>query len=136
MFDRYKLRNWIYLLLRGRETIAEHRQISNYISQSGGFVEIEGEIKADTIKSVTINRGILTLDKKHTLFSNCVLIYNDSFPKWIQDHGEPDFSSDQYFFKPRITDIEAPYVLYKFKNEKYFYIIKNRDTLKFELGEF
>ena len=35
MLDRYKIRDWIYLLLRGRETIAEHRQISNYTSQSG-----------------------------------------------------------------------------------------------------
>jgi hypothetical protein len=101
-----------------------------------GFVEIESEINTDTIKSVTINRGILTLNKKYTLFSNCFLIYNDSFPKWIQDHGEPDFSFDEYVFKPSITDIDAPYVLYKFKNEKYFYLIKNNDTLKFELGEY
>jgi hypothetical protein len=101
-----------------------------------GFVEFEGEIKADTIKSVTINRGILTLDKKHTLFSNCILIYNDSFPKWIKDHGKPDYSFDEYVFRPRITDIEAPYILYKHKNEDFFYVIKNGDTLKFKLGDF
>jgi hypothetical protein len=101
-----------------------------------GFIEVESEIKSDTITSVTINRGILTLNKKHTLFSNCFLIYNDSFPKWIQDHGAPDYSFDEYIFKPRITDIETPYVLYKFKDEKYFYIIKNNDTLRFELGDF
>ena len=35
MFDIYKIRDWIYILLRGRETVAEHRQISNYTSQSG-----------------------------------------------------------------------------------------------------
>lgn len=101
-----------------------------------GFIEFKSEIQTDTIKSISINRGILTLDKKHTLFSNCILIYKDSFPKWIEDHGKPDFSFDEYVFKPRITDIDAPYVLYKFKNEKYFYIIKKNDTLKFELGEY
>ena len=105
-------------------------------SKLEGFIELKSEIKADTIKSTSINRGILTLNKEYYLHGNSILIYNDSFPKWIQDHGEPDFSSDQYFFKPRITDIEAPYVLYKNKNEKYFYIIKNNDTLKFELGEY
>jgi hypothetical protein len=101
-----------------------------------GFVEVQSEIKSDTIKSVTINRGILTLDKKYTLFSNCFLIYKDSFPKWIEDHGAPDFSFDEYIFEPSITDIDPPYVLYKFKDEKYFYVVKNNDTLKFELGDF
>ncbi|MBE9577419.1 hypothetical protein [Flavobacterium proteolyticum] len=101
-----------------------------------GFIKVEDEITADTIESVTINRGILTLNKKYTLFSNCFLIYKDSFPKWIEDYGEPDIKSDDYFFEPFITDIKPPYVIYKFKNEKYFYIIKNNDTLKFELGDF
>lgn len=101
-----------------------------------GFVEVQSEIKSDTIKSVTINRGILTLDKKYTLFSNCFLIYKDSFPKWIEDYGEPDIKSTDYVFNPYITDIKTPYVLYKFKDEKYFYIVKNNDTLKFELGDF
>ena len=35
MFVGYKTRNWIFLLLRGRETIAERRKTSNYTSQSG-----------------------------------------------------------------------------------------------------
>ena len=35
MFDGYKTRNWIYLLLPGRETTTEHRKISNYTSQNG-----------------------------------------------------------------------------------------------------
>ena len=35
MLDRYKIRDWIYILLRGRETIAEHCQINNYTSKSG-----------------------------------------------------------------------------------------------------
>ena len=36
MLDGYKIRDWKYLLLRSRETIAEHRKISYYASQSGG----------------------------------------------------------------------------------------------------
>lgn len=101
-----------------------------------GFIVLKSEIKEDTIKSISINRGILTLNKEYYLHGNSILIYKDSFPKWIQDHGEPDFSFNKYIFKPFITDIEAPYVLYKNKNEEYFYVIKNNDTLKFELGEY
>jgi hypothetical protein len=101
-----------------------------------GFIEIENQIKPDTINSITINRGILTLDKKYTLLSNSFLIYQDSFPNWIKDHNNPDFKSKDYIFKPFITDIEPPYILYKYKKEKYFYIVKNNDTLRFELGKF
>ena len=79
---------------------------------------------------------ILTLNKTHYLHGNSFLVYKDSFPKWIEDHGEPDFSFDEYIFEPSITDIDPPYVLYKFKDEKYFYVVKNNDTLKFELGDF
>lgn len=105
--------------------------------KKGGFIEYKSEIKSDTIKLMTIDRGVLTLNKKHYLSSsNCLFIYKDSFPKWIQDHNKPDFSFDEYVFIPRITDIDPPYILYKFKNEKYFYIIKNNDTLKFELDDF
>jgi hypothetical protein len=49
-----------------------------------GFIEIENQIKPDTINSITINRGILRLDKKYTLLSNSFLIYQDSFPNWIK----------------------------------------------------
>ncbi|MBC7749529.1 MAG: hypothetical protein H7Z76_13310 [Methylotenera sp.] len=100
------------------------------------FIEFKSEIKADTIKSISTNRGILTLNKEHYLHGNSILIYKDTFPKWIKDHGKPDFSFDEYAFKPFITDIDAPYVLYKFKNEKYFFVIKNNDTLKFRLDNF
>lgn len=100
-----------------------------------GFIETRHEIPAETITSMTINREILTLNKKHSLFSNSFLIYKDSFPKWIQDKNRPDISLDEYIFKPFITDIDVPYVLYKNKGEEFFYIIKNKDTLKFELGE-
>ncbi len=101
-----------------------------------GFIEVQSEIKSKKIKTVTINRGILTLNKTHYLHGNSFLVYKDSFPKWIEDHGEPDFSFDEYIFEPSITDIDPPYVLYKFKDEKYFYVVKNNDTLKFELGDF
>jgi hypothetical protein len=39
-------------------------------TQLKGFIEIENQIKPDTINSITINRGILRLDKKYTLLSN------------------------------------------------------------------
>ncbi len=35
MFDNYKLRNLLYLLLRGLEIIVELRQISNHNLQRG-----------------------------------------------------------------------------------------------------
>lgn len=101
-----------------------------------GFIEIKDEIKKETITSVTINRGILSLNENYRLFSNCSLVYKDSFPNWIQDHDKPDFSVNEYVFEPFITDIDAPYLLYKNKNEDFFYVIKNNDTLKFKLGNF
>lgn len=39
MVDKYKLRNWIYLLARGMEAIVEVRQISNHNLQNGKGVE-------------------------------------------------------------------------------------------------
>ena len=36
MLNGYKIRDWIYLLLRSLETIAEHRRICYYTSQSRG----------------------------------------------------------------------------------------------------
>ena len=40
---------------------------------------------------------------------------------------------EEYKFEPHITDIAIPYVLFKRKNENYFFVIKEKDTLKFKL---
>lgn len=85
-----------------------------------------------------MDRSILTL--KNSNFSYDVydwspLIYSNTFPNWIEDHHAPDgtFGGQKYKFEPRISDIDVPYVLFKRKNENYFFIIKHSDTLKFGL---
>lgn len=64
------------------------------------------------------------------------LIYDRTFPSWIQDHNKPDYSFNKYVFKPSISDIDVPYIMIKKKNKCYFDIVKNKDTLKFTIAEY
>ncbi len=94
-------------------------------------------IAYDTITKINVNRGILTMKsfrfREYNVHSWCELIYKDSFPKWIDDRHSPDFSIKKYKFVPQISDIYAPYVIFKQKDENFFYVIKNSDTLKFKI---
>ena len=101
------------------------------------FIKKNTFIDFDTIKQLKMNRGVLTMRslrfKRYEVYSWCKLIYKDSFPAWIKDNDKPDFSFEEYKFEPHITDIAIPYVLFKRKNENYFFVIKEKDTLKFKL---
>lgn len=99
-------------------------------------IQIKNEIKKTLINKFEINRGIVKLNNKFYFYSNCSLVNKKNIPNWIIDKNSPDVSFKEYEFHPCITDIDIPYELFKFKNDKYFYILKNKDTLKFELNEF
>lgn len=103
--------------------------LSNYMTK-------ETVIKNDTITQSKADRGILTmknLNGKYVVYEWCPLVYKDTFPAWIEDKHQPDFSIKEYKFEPCISDIDVPYVLFKRKDENYFFIIKNTDTLKFRI---
>lgn len=100
------------------------------------FIKIQDEINSAKITKFEMNRGDITLNNNYTLLSNSYLIYENNFPKWIKDHNNPEFKSDDYLFKPYISDIDVPYILFKKKNEDVFYVVKYGDTLKFKLGDF
>lgn len=102
------------------------------------FITSKTVANYDSIKRVKIDRGILIMENfnftgDYVVYSYCPLIYTDTFPSWITDKRKPEFSISEYKFKPKISDIEVPYVLFKNRNEDYFYIIKNKDTLKFRI---
>jgi hypothetical protein len=106
--------------------------------ESSKFITDETIINFDSIKRVKIDRGIMTMKNfsfrgDYDVYSDCPLIYDVAFPTWIKDMGKPDFSVTEYKFEPKISDIEAPYVVFKKRNEVYFYVIKNTDTLKFKI---
>jgi hypothetical protein len=102
------------------------------------FITKEMKIESDTIRKLELNRGILTLKSFRNnihLYSWCPLEYKNNFPSWIEDKHEPDFSLGKYIFEPCISDIDLPYEIYKKANENYFFIVKNKDTLKFKIVE-
>lgn len=102
------------------------------------FISKKMKIERDTIRVIELNRGILKLKSFRNnihLYSWCPLVYKNAFPSWIEDKDAPDFSFDKYVFKPYISDIDLPYEIYKKANENYFYIYKNKDTLKFKIVE-
>jgi hypothetical protein len=102
------------------------------------FITKEMKIESDTIRKLELNRGILTMRSFRNyihMYSWCPLVYKNSFPSWIEDKHEPDFSFDKYIFEPCISDIDLPYEIYKKANENYFFIVKNQDTLKFKIVE-
>jgi hypothetical protein len=99
------------------------------------ILQCNDEIKADTITEIIMNRGgicMKNLENKYCTDSWCSLVYKDTFPNWIEDHNKPDYSFTKYTFTPQISDIDVPYVIIKKRNECFFTIIKNGDTLKFE----
>ncbi|MCU0384270.1 MAG: hypothetical protein MUF68_09425 [Cyclobacteriaceae bacterium] len=96
----------------------------------------ETELYGIEIYSESVNRGIVSFNDTYYLFSNSALVFNDTFPSWIKDRDKADFSFKKYKFEPTITDIDVPFRLLKYKNEDFFYVIKNSDTLKFRIGEF
>lgn len=100
------------------------------------FINKAMKIETDTIRKIELNRGILKMMSfRNTIYMHswCSLEYKYSFPSWIEDKHKPDFSFKNYVFKPCISDIELPYEIFKNDNENYFYIIKNKDTLKFKI---
>lgn len=102
------------------------------------FITKEMKIESDTIIKLELNRGILTMQSFRNnihLYSWYPLEYKKTFPSWIEDKHEPDFSYGKYIFQPCISDIDLPYVIYKKANENYFFILKNKDTLKFKIVE-
>lgn len=99
-------------------------------------IKFKDEIKKTTITEFQINRGIIKLNNEFHFYSNCSLINKKIIPKWIMDEHSPDASLKKYEFHPQLSDIEVPYDLIKYKNENVFYILKNSDTLQFELKEF
>ena len=101
------------------------------------MVDSKTVIDFDTVTKENLNRGILTLKSsklnEYNLNSDCELIYKDTFPSWIEDYHGPDYSTKKYHFRPQISDIQLPYIIYKRKDDNYIQIIKNSDTLKFKL---
>ena len=104
---------------------------------NSNFIEKSSFINSDTIKNLKLNRGNLTMRsirfREYNVYSWCPLIYKDIFPTWIEDQNKPDFSFNEYKFEPNISDIDVPFVIFKRKNENYFFIIKQKDTLKFKI---
>lgn len=91
------------------------------------FVVKNTTIDSGFIRRIEINRGILTMKNfagDFYVYSWCPVIYNKSKPNLIKNRE-----------KLQISDIEAPYKIFKTKNENFFSIIKNADTLKFEIVE-
>lgn len=104
---------------------------------NSNFIEKRTFINFDTIKKIKLNRGTLNMKsvkfREYDVYSWCSLIYKDTFPTWIKEQNKPDFSFNEYKFEPTISDIDVPYVIFKRKNENYFFIIKQKDTLQFKI---
>lgn len=105
---------------------------------TANFIKYETSITNYNIKETVMDRSILTLKNpncSYDVYEWSPLIYNKTFPNWIEDHHAPDgtFGGQKYKFEPRISDIDVPYVVFKRKNENYFFIIKQKDTLKFKI---
>jgi hypothetical protein len=99
------------------------------------FVKFETIIYNDTIKKIELDRGILKLNNYY-LGGSSQLIYKDTFPKWIKDFNSPEFSFSDYKFKPSISDIEPPYIIFKNQNDSILNVIKYKDSLKFKIQNF
>jgi len=75
------------------------------------------------------------------------VIINDSFvipggnklvsakPSWLVDENPPIVEFPGYKFTPRIIDIDPPFQILKEKETFEFIVIKNNDTLTFELTD-
>lgn len=89
---------------------------------------------SDTISMFRIDRGVAFLNEKYILFCWSPLICDSTYPKWIKRRHPPilDLSNSEY--NPTIEDIPVPYKLIKEKGSNYFTVIKNSDSLKFELN--
>ena len=62
---------------------------------------------------------------------NDIYLFDSSCPL-ISEYSSSDFESmDELYFAFQLV----PYVLFKNKNEDFFYVIKEQDTLKFKLLE-
>ena len=125
----------MYKIINCILTIVLFLLISCRKEDNSDFIECNTEILRDSIYKSSLNRGTLAFRGKisYSLYGSCSLIYNDTFPDWIQDYSKPDYSFNEYVFRPKISDIDVPYLLFKKKNECYFYVVKNNDTLKFKL---
>ncbi|WP_430401191.1 hypothetical protein [Flavobacterium sp.] len=91
------------------------------------FIENNTTIDSGFVRRVEKNRGILTLKNfagDYYVYSWCPLIQNKSLPSWIKEKEVRE-----------ISDIDAPYKIFKMKNENFFSIIKNADTLKFKIED-
>ncbi len=103
------------------------------------FIDCKDVLVSETIRKVKVERGILSVSNfrvGYSLSSWCPLVYKDTFPSWIEGRYASDFSIKGDKFEPTIMYIEVPYVLYKKANDCYFYLVKNRDTLKFKIVDF
>ena len=95
-------------------------------------INFNTEIKTDTIRSYSINRGIALLNNRNYIGFNS-LIFDKEFPSWIKDRSGATYRPDNYVFHPSLSDIKIPYVLFKRKDEAYFNVIKYNDTLQFKI---
>lgn len=87
------------------------------------FIVSEMVIENEHVRRVESNRGILTLKNfagDYHVRSLCPMV-NSSSHFYI------------YNKKADISNVEAPYVIFKSKNENFFYIVKDADTLKFQI---
>lgn len=82
------------------------------------------------------NRGSSILNEEFIIFSYCPLDFEDNYPEWIKRRDEPIFSLKNSKNIPTLYDIRVPYRLIKHKNEDFFYVIKNNDSLKFQMIDY
>lgn len=105
-------------------------------NNNSNFINHKTLISNDTIKITSIDRGIITMKslyREYLVHSWCPLVYKGTFPNWIKDNRKPIYSFNNYIFKPDISNIDYPYIIFKKENENYFYVIKNQDTLSFSI---
>ena len=95
-------------------------------------INFNTEIKTDTIRSYSINRGIVLLNNRYYIGYNS-LNFDKEFPSWIKDRNCVS-RPDNFVFSPNLSDIKLPYVLFKRKDEAYFNVIKYNDTLQFKIS--
>lgn len=95
------------------------------------MVNKETEIEV-LVEEIEINRGVTTINNEFVIFLASMLD-SEKKPYWLESRiksiRKPKNTENLFY----LSDITPPYHLLKKKNENILTVIKNRDTLRFEL---
>ena len=101
--------------------------------ENSRYVEINWKSNLDLeVESYTNDRGYGIINEKYWLPSNSKIKGNESQIKNLILKGY--FNLDYIRPIPRISDLKLPYTIHKAANNNQFFVLKEIDTLEFELA--